>query len=125
MLENLWVALGHKALLWWMKVQPANTNKKRTRAWDDIKAACCQVEKHARSYYRARRAMINLGADEETMIRYKVIERTDLKMSGDVVDPSRLGQRNDALAWFWRMPGNNEDQYDSWMQECKYLGIVC
>lgn len=124
-LENLRVALGHKALLWRTKVQPANTNKKRTRAWDDIKAARRQVEKHARSYYRARRAMINLGADEETMIRYKVIERTDLKMSGDVVDPSRLGQRNDALAWFWRMPGNNEDQYDSWMQECKYLGIVC
>jgi hypothetical protein len=69
--------------------------------------------------------MINLGADEETMIRYKVIERTDLKMSGNTVDPSRLGQRNDALAWFWRMPGNNKDQYDSWMQECKYLGIVC
>ena len=29
-LENLRVALGHKALLWRTKVQPANTNKKRT-----------------------------------------------------------------------------------------------
>jgi hypothetical protein len=35
-----------------------------------------------------------------------------------------LGQRNDSLAWFWRMPGNNGDQYNSWMQECKYIGIV-
>ena len=69
--------------------------------------------------------MINLGVDEETMIRYKVIERTNLKMSGDVVDPSHLGQRNNALAWFWRMPGNNKDQYNSWMQGCEYLGIVC
>jgi hypothetical protein len=56
------------------------------------------------------------------MLRYKVIKRTDFKMSADVVDPSCLGQRNDALAWFWRMPGNNGDQYDSWMQECKYIG---
>jgi len=38
-LENLRLALGHKALLWRTKVQPANTNKKRTQAWDDIKAA--------------------------------------------------------------------------------------
>ena len=28
--------------------------------------------------------MINLGGDEEIMLRYKVIERTDLKMSADV-----------------------------------------
>lgn len=124
-LESLRVALGHKALLWRTKVQPANTNKKRTRAWDDIKAARRQVEKHTRSYYRARNAIINLGGDEETMLRYKVIERTDLKMSADVVDPSRLGQRNDALAWFWRMQGNNGDQYDSWMQECKYVETGC
>ena len=27
-LENLQLALGHEALLWQMKVQPANTNKK-------------------------------------------------------------------------------------------------
>ncbi len=52
-LEHLRLALGEKALLWWTKVQPANTNKKCTRAWDDIKAAHRKVEKHVRSYHRA------------------------------------------------------------------------
>lgn len=124
-LENLRLALGQKALLWRTKVQPANTNKKRTRAWDDIKAARRRVEKHVRSYHRARKALMNLGADEDIMRMYKVIESTDLRMSGDVVDPSRLGQRNDVLAWFWRMPGNNRDQDNSWMQECKSIGLDC
>jgi hypothetical protein len=96
----------------------ANTTKKCTRAWDDIKSARREVEKNVRSYHRARRAIINLGADEETMLTYKVVRPTDLKMSGDVVDPSRLGQRNDALAWFWRIPGNSAEQDDSWIQEC-------
>jgi hypothetical protein len=96
------------------KLSYVNSSDTQLMYWHilHIKTACQQVEKHARSYYRAQRAMINLGADEETMLRYKVIERTDLEMSGDMVDPSSLGQRNDALAWFWRMPGNNRDQYD-------------
>jgi hypothetical protein len=38
-LEHLCLALGQKALLWHIKVQPANANKKCTQAWDDIKAA--------------------------------------------------------------------------------------
>src|SRR5882762_6055130 len=66
-LEHLHLALGQKALLWHTKVQPANTNKKCTQAWDDIKAARQQVEKHVRSYHRARKALLNLGADEDIM----------------------------------------------------------
>ena len=56
-LEHLRLALGQKALLWCTKVQPANTNKMRTWAWDDIKAARRQVEKHVRSYTRARKCI--------------------------------------------------------------------
>ena len=117
-LEGLRLALGHKALLWRTKVQVANTTRKRTRAWDDIKSARQQVEKNIRSYHRAQRAIINLGADKETMLTYKVIRPTDLKMSGDIVDPSQLGQQNDVLSWFWRIPGNSTEKDDSWMQEC-------
>lgn len=118
-LENLRLQLAHKALLWKTKVQAANTTKKRTRAWDDIKKARDRVEQHVRSYHRARRALINLGANLDVMERYKSIERSDLALSGDVVDPGRLGQRNDSLAWFWRQGGSHPEQNNQWMQECE------
>ena len=101
------------------RVQTANTTKKRTRAWDDIKKARDQVEQHVRSYHRARRALINLGANLDVMEVYKSIERSDLALSGDVVDPGRLGQRNDSLAWFWRQGGSHLEQNKQWMQKCE------
>ena len=66
-----------------------------------------------------QRALINLGADAETMSMYKVIKSTDLRVSVDIVDPSRLGQRNDSLPWFWRTGNQQHDQDDSWMEECE------
>jgi len=118
-LEDLRLALGHKALLWRTKVRTAKNNKQRTRAWDDIKNARRQVEKNVRHYHRARRALASLGADDKIMSQYKVIGTNDLRLSGDVLDPSRLGQRSDTLAWFWRLGTPNSDQDNSWMEECK------
>jgi hypothetical protein len=118
-LEELRLALGHKALLWRTKVRTAKNNKQRTRAWDDIKIARHQVEKNVRHYHRARRALASLGADDTIMSQYKVIGTNDLQLSGDVLDPSRLGQRSDTLAWFWRPGTTNPDQDNSWMEECK------
>lgn len=118
-LEKLRLALAHTSLLWRTKVQTANTTKKRTRAWKDIRLARQRVAKYVRCYHRARHALINLGADNDTLSRYKQIETADLKLSGDIVEPSRLGQRNDSLAWFWTTAGHNQDQNSMWMQECE------
>jgi hypothetical protein len=87
-LEGLRLALGHKALLWRTKVRTAKNNKQRTRAWDDIKIARRQVEKNVRHYHRARRALVSLGADNTIMSQYKVIGTNDLRLSGDIMDPS-------------------------------------
>ena len=118
-LEKLCLALAHKSLLWWTKVQAVNTNKKRTWAWVDIWLAQQRIEKYVHCYHRARHALANLGADNETLSRYKHIETADLRLSSDIIDPSRLGQRNDLLAWFWTTGGLNEDQNSTWMQECE------
>ena len=118
-LEKLRLALAHTSLLWRTKVQTANTTKKRTRAWKDIRLARQRVAKYVRCYHRARHALINLGADNDALSRYKRIETADLKLSGDIVEPSRLGQRNDSLAWFWTTAGHNQDQNSMWMQECE------
>lgn len=119
-LEGLRLALGHKSLLFRTRIRQAGTNKERTKAWDDVKTARRQVEKHVRGYHRARAAMERLGAGEELLSHYRRIERKDLSTSGDITDENRLGQRNDRLAWFWsvRTPA---DESNPWMNECMLL----
>jgi hypothetical protein len=119
-LERLRLALGHKALLFRTRVRNASSVKERTKAWDDVKTARRQVDKHVRGYHRARNAMVRLGAGAELLKRYLVIERKDLALSADITDANRLGQRNDKLAWFWSV-GRDKDANNAWMTECVCL----
>jgi hypothetical protein len=77
------------------------------------------VNKHVRAYQRARQAMERLGADNATLRRYEKIEPEHLKLSGDLTEENRYGQRNDTLPWFWRLEGQTSEQSNTWMQECK------
>jgi hypothetical protein len=61
---------------------------------------------------------------KEELTKFQPIYPVDLKMSGDIVEENRIGQRNDALAWFWRIDGTGQDLDDDWMQECKLL-LIC
>ena len=123
-LERLRLALGHKSLLFQTRVRDASSVKQRTKAWDDVKTARRQVDKHVRGYHRARRAMVRLGAGEELLRKYKVIDRKHLTLSGDITQENRLGQRNDKLAWFWNV-GRDLDVNSAWMNECKWLLVPC
>ena len=116
-LDKLQVALGHKTILFRTRVWNSTSQRTRTRAWAEVDRVDAKIRKCARSYRQARLAMIRLGASEETLGKYQVIKTEDLKMSGDVVEENRTGQRNDKIAWFWRLGGGQDD--DDWMQECE------
>jgi hypothetical protein len=118
-LMGLRMALGHKAIVYRTKVRTAATSHGKTRAWGDIKTITVKVNKHVRAYRRARNAMERLGADDTVLGRYQELKQEHLKLSGDITDENRYGQRNDVLPWFWRLDGQNSDQDDTWMQECK------
>jgi hypothetical protein len=120
-LQALRMALGHKAVLFRTKMRNATTSIRKTRTWDDIKVVTVKVNKHARAYRRARNALERLGADDAMMRRYEKLEKEDLKLSKDVMEENRFGQRNDVLPWFWRLEGRNSDQDDTWMQECRCI----
>lgn len=121
-LEGLRLALGHKALLFRTRVRNASSVKQRTKAWDEVKTARRQVDKHVRGYHRARNAMVRLGAGDELLKNYLVIQRKDLGLSGDITDENRLGQRNDKLAWFWSV-GRDPNSNNAWMTECTDITI--
>ena len=116
-LERLRLALVHKALLFRTRVRNASSIKEKTKAWDDVKTARRQVDKHVRGYHRARSAMVRLGADAELLEKYLLIERKDLAISGDITNEKRLGQRNDKLSWFWGA-GRDLNANNIWMTEC-------
>jgi len=85
----------------------------------DIRRAEDKIARHMRAYQRARRALEYLEAGNEVMDKYRPIRPQDLALSGDVVEEQRLGQRNDTLAWFWRIGTTNDDQGNEWMDECE------
>ena len=120
-LQGLRLALGHKAILYRTKVRQADTNNRKTRAWDDIKVATKKVNKHVRAYRRARRALEHLGADDSTLAHFQELLTKDLKVNSDITEENRVGQRSDTLPWFWRLDGQNADQHKTWMQECKMV----
>ena len=120
-LQGLRLALGHKAVLYRTKVRNAKSSTDKTRAWDDIKVASLKVNKHVRAYRRARRALEHLGADDATLARFQELQTKHLKISADITEENRVGQRSDTLPWFWRLDGQNADQHDTWMQECKFI----
>jgi|SRR5208283_347552 len=118
-LEKLRVALGHKMILFKTRVRDSTSQRTRTRAWAEVNRVDAKIRKMARSYKQARRAMVKLGATEETLARYQVLKAEDLKLSGDIMEENRVGQRNDKLAWFWQFGRDDDD--DDWMQERKCL----
>jgi len=120
-LQGLRLALGHRAILYRTKLRHSKTTKGKSRAWGNIKAATIKVNKHVRAYRRARRALEHLGADDSTLAHFQKLQTNDLKVNLDVTEENRVGQRSDTLPWFWRLDGQNADQHETWMQECRAL----
>jgi hypothetical protein len=120
-LENLRVALAHLCLLYRVEIRHAKSQKVMTRAQAQVKQANRTVNKHVGTYRQAYQALLNMEAQ---IPQFQPITREDLKMSGDIVEENRIGQRNDTMAWFWRIGGNGEKERDSdWMQECEKFSL--
>jgi hypothetical protein len=115
-LEALRNALGEKSFIFRSQVRNARSQKKKTRSWGEVKRTDVQVQAFARTYKTARTALVQLRAGKNIMDRFQEITKKDLKMSGDIIEENRIGQRNDKMAWFWRIDGKKED--NEWMKEC-------
>lgn len=118
-LQSLRMALGHKAVLFRTRIRAAKTSTEKTRIWNDINVITNKVNKHVRAYRRAHKALHRLGADSATLMQYQELQSKHLSLSADITEENRVGQRSDVLPWFWRLYGQNTDQHNTWMNECK------
>lgn len=80
-----------------------------------------RIRGYVRTYQRARAALIKLQLSSNELEKFQVINQSDLKMSSDIIEESRIGQRNDKIAWFWVLDRKGSQTDKGWMEECKCL----
>jgi hypothetical protein len=98
-------------------LRPAKSQKTKTRAWRSIQSADKNVRFHARQYKIARDALVRLNVLDDGMIQFPELKKADLKMSRDVVEENRVGQRNEHVSWVWRLNIGQDGVEDDWMNE--------
>ena len=70
-------------------------------------------------YRRARQAIGELGG-AASLKRFQEINKSDLKMSGDIIEEDRVGQRSSVLPWFWRLDEKAKEHCGNCEKECEY-----
>ena len=121
-LEKLREALGLRSLLLRTKVRNAKFKVRKTRAYAEVSRVSAKIAKHLATYNRARKALIHLLPQEDPQLsRFQVIQQSDLRLPGDIVDENRVGQKSDTLAWFWKM---KDQQTNEWKQEGMQLQYI-
>ena len=118
-LERLRECLAEKSLRFRKELRPAKGQKKTTRAWDSVHRMDDQVKKAVVTYRTARQAIGELG-EAADLERFQEIRKSDLKMSGDVVEENRVGQRSSILPWFWRLDRKAKEYCGDYEKECEY-----
>ncbi|KAI6040087.1 hypothetical protein EDC04DRAFT_2602734 [Pisolithus marmoratus] len=96
-LDQLRTDLGNKAMT-------ANSTREGTRTKREIQKVVARVNKHVRSYQRARQAILRLDPDSNMAEKYQDILPEDLGVSKEVTE-NRFGQGTSKLAWFWVIDG--------------------
>ena len=122
-LQQLRLSLGLKSALFRKKIRGINSQWTKTRAWHAVKSVQRNIRRHAQVYHNARQALLHLSADPSVMRKFPVLNMEDLKMSGDVVEENRIGQRSQHVAWIWRQDDRRDTGEDALLQESECLMI--
>jgi hypothetical protein len=117
-LERLRECLAEKSLRFRTEVRPAKSQKKMTRAWDSVHRMEDQIKQTVVTYRAARQAIKELG-EAADLERFQEIQKSDLKMSGDIVEENRVGQRSSVLPWFWRLDRKAKGYVGDYEKECE------
>ena len=118
-LHEIRLALANKAVLFRTDVRHASSHAKTTRAWSKVHSMDTILQRHTSVYRQCRKAIIDLGADELCLNRYRPLKDEDLKVTAAAAGPNSRGHCNDTLAWFWSMDVPRDTEANDWMSECE------
>jgi hypothetical protein len=120
-LQQLRLSLGLKSALFKHSVAPAKSQRTKTRAWRTLNSVDASVRRHAQEYRNARQALVHLRASGSVMDKFPILKKEDLKMSRDVVEENRVGQRSEHVSWIWRLDHESMIGKNAWLQESECL----
>ena len=92
-LQGLHLALGEKSLCFRTQVRNADSQRTTHRAWDNVHKSDAEARKFRSTYRQARNALRRLNIDPGYVMTLHDITDNDLKVSGDLTDERRFGQR--------------------------------
>lgn len=126
-LEALRLALGEKSLCFRAEVRNAHSQRTSQRAWDNVHKYDSEARKHRSTYNHIRNALRRLPVEVQYLDTLQDITEDNMKMSGDITEENRFGQRSETLAWFWRQgPGpDSGDLAGPRMHECQLSHCSC
>jgi hypothetical protein len=122
-LQQLRLSLGLKSALFRNSVALANSQKTKTRAWRSVKVVDASVRRHTQEYRIARQALMHLHALPSLMGKFPILRKEDLKMSRDIVEENRVGQRSDHVSWIWRVDNGQIIYQHTWLKESECLDL--
>jgi hypothetical protein len=118
-LKAIRLALGKKGFLFRTQIRPKGPKTGKTRPWDSIHAVDQTIRLQAQIYRSAREALDTLQAPKDVMERLQVLDRSHLKTSTTLLDPSQSGWKHAQLPWFWYLDVANDSLSSNHMKECK------
>ncbi|KAI6040541.1 hypothetical protein EDC04DRAFT_2602333 [Pisolithus marmoratus] len=103
-----------KAMLYRQNFRTANSTREGTSTKREIQKVVVRINKHVRSYQRARKAILRLDLNDNIGEKYQEIKPEDLAVSKEVTEENRFGQGVSKMAWFWVVDGEqNQLNVDS------------
>ena len=58
-------------------------------------------------YSKCRSRILQLGADEETLFKLRILSPSDIGASTAIVNPNEPGSSNVKLSWIWQTAGGH------------------
>jgi len=100
-LQHLQDLIADKSFHFSELIRPGNKPGVRTRARSAMVQMNVKIAFHARTYNRVRSRMIQLGADDDLLKDYRLLDKSDTKSSTAILDFNRPGSSTIKLSWIW------------------------
>ena len=119
-LHQLRSCLGLKSALFRKYKAFGKSYNTRGHTWHLVKSVDANIRAHASHYRVAHHALCQLKAPSIIMAQFPELKPEDIKMSDDVMEENRVGQRSDHVSWIWRLHLGSHGSQGAWMKESKF-----
>ena len=120
-LQQIWLGVAEKAVLFRHGLRPATGYVKKTQTWERVHAANGALEGQAMIYQKCWEAMVKLDADALTLVWYQVLWKEHLNASTSATNPNARGLRYEVLPWYFNLDIRSHTELSAWMLECELI----